>query len=158
MSITKEALAGTSAEPVRVEAYWDSSYTHIHDSRFLEQGLSILYGASVPGILEQLVEAIRPDFPDVELDPKPAVNLERGLVGRTMKWNIKYEDRGEAHCQYYDSLQVYARLLTKAIAISGAKGWEVLEEPDWKSIQVMEEAIKRGYSNPLKWGGEVTFR
>lgn len=157
MSI-KEALKRTqidgeeigASRQDRARAYWDkrrliqSSY----EGKVLEKGRSIHREAGVPGLLDELAEIIRPDFPDVRINEH---STGSGAVSLGIEWNFRDRSDKDTPFKYeYNAVRVEAYPLTEDVVVWGKEEGESLTKSQWSSDRrPIEEAIARAYKNPM---------
>lgn len=139
----------------RASAYWDkrrlieSSY----QERVLEAGRSIHREAGVQGLLGELVEIIKLDFPDVKSNEQRTAN---GAVSLGIEWNFRDRpDKNTSPFQYeYNAVQVEAYPLTGDVVVWGKEEGESLTKSQWSSDRkLIEDAIVRAYQNPIRMAG-----
>lgn len=110
----------------------------------------LLQEAGIPEILFQLVEIIRPNFPDVKISERRV--YVGGCVKMGLEWNFRKlpEDKGQSMGKYqYSRLNISVLPIREEIVI----GKEVLARKQWASKDIVEDSIVVAYKNPEKWVG-----
>lgn len=153
MPITLEALERKEiGEPARRIPYENGVYLHNYESWFRDQGRAILDEAQVPAVLVEMVEAIKPKYPDARIDSDLVIVLTHGVVSMGMSWNFREEPVGLGVVgRYYDRIQVMARLAKRELGITTSKGLQVLQETEWNSREILEDAMIVAFQHPLRW-------
>lgn len=147
MLITKEVLQ-TPVGVQKIVPFGEvPGYYRIWGKQLMEKGISILASAKVPELLKEFAEAIRDDFPDVELE-KPTMSETHGSVAMAVNWNFR---PCEEPSVVYNHLSLIARLATRDITVFTNKGWYILTENDWGDPDNVAKAIVIGFQDPARW-------
>ena len=137
----KEALEGPSASLSK------TSVLPVRDYReqVREAGRSLFQEANIPGFCEELVEIIRPQFPDARVQEED--DWADGTTSLQVQWDFQ---PFEHERRWAWTITMYARPLTRELVVAGEVS-ELLEERQWKDPRVVEDAIVRAYRKPSRW-------
>ncbi len=116
MLITREALA-QPIDPRQVVSHVEKQppYHIGWTARIEMEGLQILRSASVPELLRELADAIRPTYPDIELEG-PRVSETHGTVSLAVDWDFRPRE-GAPNIVSYNTFSITARLTTGEIVV-----------------------------------------
>ncbi|MEK7573199.1 MAG: hypothetical protein AAB531_02120 [Patescibacteria group bacterium] len=133
--------------------------THSHTDKdpynivLLEKGIEFLQETRAIDARDDLVEHVRAKYPDVKII-EPVLTSDH-QVATGLRWNIRFVKAfNEA---VWSELLISSRRVTRELGISVRNGnsldtVEILGEEQWRQREILEDALVRGYQDPITKG------